>query len=480
MGKDQSQEEAWIEELESVDVSSWVVEELGSVDLGDERLNRRLIETAAQMAGQPSAPLNQACGDWAAAKGGYRMFKNKRLATKKILAPHQTQTQGRMAQHELVLAVQDTTYVDYSTHRKTKGLGPIGTSKQDLWGLVQHSTLTMTPTGLPLGVLTQDVWARDPDAPEMSDYERTKRPIEEKESYKWITALRETVQLTPAGVQVISVCDREADVYELFVEAEQLAAGLLVRATQDRKLLDDETGKVWAAATTAPVSGHLRVQVPAKKDEPEREAVVEVRFCQVTLSPPWRPKREDQQPLPPITLHVILVQEVDPPSNVTPLEWLLLTNVPVENFEDAVTRVRWYRCRWHIEVYFKVLKSGCRIEDCRLGTAERLIRFIALSCVIAWRVYWMTHINRHAPEAPCVVVLAEHEWHALYATIHRTTQLPTEPPTVGQVVRWIAQLGGFLARKGDRDPGSTAIWRGWQRLHDISTTWLIMNKESYG
>jgi hypothetical protein len=480
MGKDQSQEEAWIEELESVDVSSWVVDELGSVDLGDQRLNRRLIETAAQMAGQPSAPLNQACGDWAATKGGYRMFKNKSAASEKIFAPHQGQTQGRMAYHELVLAVQDSTYVDYSTHRKTKGLGPIGTSKQDLWGLVQHSTLALTPTGLPLGILTQEIWARDPDAPEMSDYERTKRPIEEKESYKWITALRETVHLTPAGVQVVSVCDREADVYELFVEAEQLATGLLVRATQDRKLLDDETGKVWAAATAAPVSGHLQVQVPAKQDEPERKAVVEVRFCRVTLNPPWRPNREGQQPLPPITLDVILVQEVDAPDDVTPLEWLLLTNVPVENFEDAVTRVRWYRCRWHIEVYFKVLKSGCRIEDCRLGTAERLIRFIALSSIIAWRMYWVTHINRHAPEASCVVVLAEHEWHALYATIHRTTQLPTEPPTVGQVVRWIAQLGGFLARKGDGDPGCTAIWRGWQRLHDISTTWLIAHKDSYG
>jgi hypothetical protein len=467
-------------ELEAIAPSSWVLRELGGVDLGDQRLNRRLVTTAGQLAAQPTAPVNQACVDWAATKASYRLFQNERVRAVDILAPHQTQTQARMAQYELVLAVQDTTYLDYSSHPQTEGLGPIGTPQQNLHGLVQHSTLALTPTGLPLGVLTQDIWARDTEASKLSAYERRKRPIAEKESHKWLTALRETVQQTPDGVRVVSVCDREADVYEVFVEAEALKTGLLVRATQDRSLLDAETGKVWATVRVAPVRGQLQVHVPAKHDEPERDAIVDVRFCQVTLKPPWRPPHPDPEPLPPITLDVVLVQEVDPPDKVTPLEWLLLTNVPVATFADAVERVKWYRCRWHIEVYFKVLKSGCHVEDCRLGTAERLIRFITLNSIIAWRIYWLTHINRHAPQASCVLVLAEHEWHALYAHIHRTTQLPAQPPTVGQVVRWIAQLGGFLARKGDGDPGITAIWRGWQRLHDIATTWFILRKQTYG
>ena len=402
------------------------------------------------------------------------------MTAAKILAPHQLQTRARMAEYALVLAVQDTTYLDYSTHPQTTGLGPLGTPQQQLRGLVQHSTLVLTPTGLPLGVLTQEIWARDAHAPQLSAYARRKRPLAEKESHKWLTALRETVQQTPAGVQVVSVCDREADMYELFVEVDILATGLLVRATQDRALQDAESGKVWAAVTATPVRGQVQVHVPAQHGEPEREALVDVRFCQVTLKPPWRPVRAAQPPLPPITLTVVLAQEVTPPTDVTPLEWLLLTNVPVTTCTDAVTRIQWYRCRWHIEVYFKVLKSGCHIEDCRLGTATRLIRFITLNSIIAWRIYWLTHINRHAPEAACVLVLAEHEWHALYATMLHTTQLPPQPPTVGQVIRWIAQLGGFLARKGDGDPGITAIWRGWQRLQDIATTWLILRKESYG
>lgn len=467
-------------ELEHVLPSSWVIGELGGVDLGDQRLNRRLVETATQLAAQPTAPLNQACADWAATKASYRLFQNERVTEVSILAPHQTQTQVRMAEHALVLAVQDTTYLDYSSHAQTTGLGPIGTPQQQLRGLVQHSTLVLTPTGLPLGVLTQEIWAREPDAPELSAYERRKRPIAEKESNKWLTALRETVQQTPAGVTVVSVCDREADVYELLVEAERLQTGLLVRATQDRALLDAETGKVWATVSAAPVRGQLRVHVPAKHDEPERDAIVDMRCCQVTLKPPWRLKRPDQEPLPPITLDVVLVQEVHPPAQVTPLEWLLLTNVPVQTFADAVERVKWYRCRWHIEVYFKVLKSGCRVEDCRLADAERLKRFITLTSVIAWRLYWLTHVNRHLPAAPCTLILAEHEWHALYAKIQRTATFPTQPPTVRQAVHWIARLGGFLDRRRDGEPGITAIWRGWQRLQDMADMWRVSRNDTYG
>lgn len=221
--------------------------------------------------------------------------------------------------------------------------------------------------------------------------------------------------------------------------------------------------------------------VPAQEHQPEREATVSVQFCPVTLKPPQRPACEEREPLPAVTLSVVLVREVTPPPDVTPLEWLLLTNVPVHTLEDAVERVRWYRCRWHIEVYFKVLKTGCRLEDCRLATADRLRRFTTLLSIIAWRWYGLTHINRQTPEAPCVLVLAEHEWHALYAVIHHTTRLPDQPPTVRQAIRWIAQLGGFLGRQRDGEPGVTVMWRGWQRLHDIATIWLIMNKEKrYG
>jgi len=464
------------DEIDIAVATDWCAEELAGIDLGDQRLNWRLVDTAAKLTAQPLAPINQACDDWADTKASYRLFQNEKVGAAQILAPHQQRTQERMRSYPLVLAVQDSSYLNYTAHPKTKGLGPIGTAQQDLSGLVMHTTMALTPEGLPLGVLAEDIWARSEETASLSEAERRKRPIEDKESYKWLTALRQTVALTPEGVQVVSVCDREADVYELFVEAQGLGTGLLVRATQDRRLMTPQLGKLWDAVEAAPMAGHLKVHVPAKEGEPERDAIVSVQFSSVTLKPPWRPKRADKEPLPEVTLDAVLVQEVDPPAGVTPLEWLLLTNVPVHGFTQAVERVKWYRCRWHIEVYFKVLKSGCKVEDCRLGTADRLIRYLTLSSIIAWRLYWLTHINRQSPEAPCTIVLAEHEWRALYATLNHTIAPPQQVPTVRQVVRWIAQLGGFLGRKGDGEPGVTVIWRGWQRLHDISATWLLFHQ----
>ena len=401
-----------IKSINVEDATNWCEEELDGVRLGDKRLNARLVNTTVKLAAQPMAPINQACEDWATTKASYRLFKNKAVTPDNILEPHQWRTQERMKSYPLVLAVQDTCFLNYSGHAETKGLGSIGTEEQNLSGLVTHTTLALTPAGLSLGVLAQETWARSEDDKALSEQERRNRPIEEKESYKWLKAMEQTAALTPDGVKVVSVCDREADVYELFVKADELQTDLLVRAAQDRSLMDDDMGKLWAGVEAASIAGYLNVQVPAKNNEPEREATVSVRFCSLTLKPPWRPKSEDKLPLPPITLDVVLVQEVAPPADVTPLEWLLLTNVPVNSFDDAVERVKWYRCRWHIEVYFKVLKSGCKVEDCRLGTADRLIRFLALKSIIAWRLYWLTHINRHCPDAPCITVLAEHEWRA--------------------------------------------------------------------
>jgi len=201
-------------------------------------------------------------------------------------------------------------------------------------------------------------------------------------------------------------------------------------------------------------------------------------LCKVNLSKHKNRYDEKHKPLKPLKLYAVWVKEIDPPADVDPLEWMLLTNVPVTTLADAIERIEWYGQRWHIEVYHKVLKSGCTVEDCRLQTADRLQRYLTLFGVVAWRVYWITHLNRHQPEAPCTLVLTTHEWEALYCTIHHTTKLPKQLPTVRQVVRWIGQLGGFLGRKQDGEPGVTVIWRGWQRLSDIAATWLLLHPKT--
>jgi len=451
--------------------SNWSDEEFARIDLGDTRLDTRFLSVSADLAAHPQAPINQACPDWASTKATYRLFENEKAQPELILSPHQQQTRERMAAYSRVLAIQDTALFNYSAHPMTQGLGPIGTPEQHLQGLVMHSSLVHTVQGLPLGLATQAIWAREEATVEPS--QKQARPIEEKESFKWITALRGTIELAPAGVEVVTVCDREADVYEFFQEAEQLGTKLLVRSTYDRLLIGE--GKLRSVMKAQPVSGQITVEVTAHKDQPARKALCEVRFRSVTLRPPDRPKKFGVT-LSPIRMDVVWVHEIDPPVCVKePLDWMLFTTVPVESFSDALERIRWYKVRWNIEVWHKVLKSGCTVEDCRLETGAKLTRYLTLMSVIAWRLFWMVQMNRQHPEAVCTVVLTEYEWKALYASIHRTTHLPETLPTVGQVIRWMAQLGGFLGRKHDREPGVTVLWRGWQRLQDLAMMWCVVH-----
>lgn len=457
--------------------NEWAVEEFAQVALNDERLNERCRNLAAALAQQPEAPINHACEDWADTKAAYRFFANKKVTPAGILAPHQQRTVARMSQHKQVLAIQDTTFFNYTHHPKTRELGLVGNKKSNQRGFGMHSTLVTTTVGTPMGVLTQAFFNRAADEPSHQPNELRKQPIETKESYKWLAAFEQTLDLAPAGVEVITICDREADIYEMFVLAEERQARLLVRAATDRLLAEEqEVGKLWSKVEQQAVVGHLTVEIAQNKQQAARQATVSVRFVAVSLKPPWRPNKKK---LPSLTLNAILVREENPPPTAKePIEWLLLTNLPVTNFEEAVQVIEWYCCRWQIEVFHKVVKSGCTVEEARLQTADRLQRYIALMCVIAWRLHWLTYLNRSAPDLPCTTILTVTEWQALYMRIHQTTSLPQSPPTVRQAVRWIAQLGGFLGRKRDGEPGIVVVWRGWQRLQDIAATWYLVKDQT--
>ena len=454
----------------------WAADEFAHVELKDARLNRRCQELAVALGQQPNAPINQACEDWADTKAAYRFFDNANVTPESICAPHRQRTVERMRWHRLVLAVQDTTFFNYTHHPQTKGLGMIGTKKQNQQGFGMHSTLAMTPTGMSLGLLTQAFFTRPFDEPSHKPNELQKLPIEEKESYKWIAAFEQTLKLAPAGVEVVTVCDREADIYEMFALAQEKEAALLIRASSNRVLAEAGVSKLWDKVERQAITGCLTVHIAKNQQQEARQATVSVRFTPVRLRPPWRPNKKK---LPPVTLNAILVREDNPLEDVDdPIEWLLLTNTPVETFDDAVPVVKWYCCRWQIEIYHKVIKSGCRVEHCRLQTTDRLWNYIALMSVVAWRLHWLTYINRAEPDLPCTVALTTVEWQALYTRIHHTTSLPETPPTVRQAVRWIAQLGGFLGRKRDGEPGVTVIWRGWQRLQDIAATWYLVKEQT--
>jgi hypothetical protein len=320
-------------------------------------------------------------------------------------------------------------------------------------------------------VLAQHVWAREPDTVGKRAT-RKRRPITEKESQKWLTSVEAVIaaQAQCPHTHFVCVGDREADVYDLFLQERPSGVDLLVRASWNRRV-DHPERYLWDKVAAPPAVATLTVRVPRREAQPARQATVTVRWSLVLLCPPTHRRAEK---LPTLALWAVLAREDHPPAGVEPIEWLLLTTCAVHTTEDAVARVDWYACRWGIEVWHKVLKSGCRLEARQLETADRLRRCLAVYSVIAWRILYATLLSRAMPEAPCTMLLEPEEWQALYCTIHLTATPPATPPPLRQAVHWLGRLGGFLARRGDGEPGVTVLWKGFQHLTDLTLMYRIM------
>ena len=451
------------------DPTNWAVNEFADADLGDLRRTQRLVQLAHTLAQNPGATLPEACGSSAMLKAAYRFFDNDDIEPPDIVQSHIEATYGRLHHVPVVLAVQDTTEADWTSLRATEGLGPLGCSACQ--GLLVHSTLALTPDRVPLGLLAQQVWARDPQ--DIGKSARRKQlPMTQKESQKWLHSLDAvlTARECCPKTHFVSVGDREADVYDVLAAPRCEGVELLIRACRDR-CVSGPHRYVWASVEAQPMAGEIILQVPRRGAQPAREATLALRYCALTLSPPQQRKREG---LPPVELWVVLVREVEPPAQADAIEWLLLTTVAVTCVEEAIERVQWYSGRWGIEVWHRILKSGCRLEARQFATADRLHRCLSLYSVLAWRIFYATMLARAVPEAPCSVLLEPEEWQALYCAIHRVAKPPPEPPTLGQAVQWIAQLGGFVGRRRRDRPGAEVLWRGFQHLGDLTTMYCIM------
>lgn len=449
-------------------MEGWAAKEVGQAQFGDKRLQRRLVRLVQDLAANPAASVPRACGHWAATKAAYRFWDSERVTPEGIRAAHRASTIERIKGKSLVLAIQDTTDLDFTTHKATKGLGPLEHPASR--GLKVHSTLAVSEEGTPLGLLQQAVWVRDPDQIGKR-HQRRKLETKDKESQRWLTAMLGSEEAVPEDTTVVMVADREADIYDLFAQPRRAGSELLIRAEHNRRV--NEADHLWQVAQEAPVIGGYTLTLHRKEDLPARDAVLSVRIAAVKVRPP-RSRRGGSR-LPEVGLNLVLAEEEAAPAGVKPVRWLLLTTLSVDTFDDALRCIRWYSYRWLIERYHYVLKSGCSVEELQLERAERLEKALATYCIVAWRLLWLTYEARRSPEAPCSMVLETHEWQALYCTIHGTPVPPAAPPTLQEVVRWIAQLGGFLGRKSDGHPGVKTTWRGLQRLHDISATWLLLN-----
>lgn len=453
----------------------WVTQEFARADLRDKRLDRRLVKIAEQLAKSPASPINEACGSWASTQAAYRLFNNPKASPAGILKPHWDATALRMAGcGGPVLVMQDTVFFSYGSHVKTRGLGSIGKSNSTHdRGLIMHNALAFTTSGVPLGILSQNIWARG-EIPEEDYQEKIERlqvtPIEEKESSKWLIALKETVERAPAGVSVVTVADRESDFFEFLTHAKDLRAKYLIRARTDRKLVpEDSEGcvRMLDALSDAPALGTMRVEVPSNGSRKARTAHIAVRVAQAMIQAPQRRgAAQASGSSDPVAVTLIGATEQSVPAGSESISWVLLTNLPVKDFESATEKVQWYGKRWGIEIWHKVLKSGCKVEDCLLEEAERLKRFLTLFSIIGVRLMHVAYLARAHPDLPATEVFSAVEVQVLHLRVTKALPPADECQTLRAIVRMLGKLGGHLGRKGDGEPGVLTLWRGWMRLYE--------------
>lgn len=449
---------------------TWAEKEFNTVDLGDKRLNSRVIKLATRLGENSTESIPSACYGWHEAKGAYRFFENEKVTAEKVLAPHIKETHHRMAREKRVLLLQDTTELDYSAHHKKTGIGYLNSSKHK--GLLEHPLYAITEDRLPLGLVSMCWWTRESLGQSIRHEDR---PIDEKETFRWLEHYRKGNSLAQSmpGTHFVVVGDRESDIYELLMEAAEAkqiggpVADLLVRSSHDRLVQtnDGMLGKLREIVSKSAVLGNVEFESQSRNGASARWVIQDVRAMQLTIRPTQR--RGNRGKIRPFIINVVHMKEIDPPEGVEPVEWFLLTTIDVAgNFKKACEVIKWYLARWEIELYFKTLKSGCTVEEIQLQEEQRFLSCLALYHVIAWQIMFLVKIARVHPTLCCTEFLTEDEWRTAYILIKK--KKPSKPPMIGEAIKLIAQVGGYLARKSDGPPGLKNLWRGLTRLHQFT------------
>lgn len=452
--------------------SKWLDLELSGCKFKDARLAKRFRKLIEQTEDAVGESIPHACEDWANTKAAYRFFANPRVSEDDILSGHFAATGERVAERtEPVLVLHDTTEFSFQrgdpdaigfTRVMNRGRHKTERHKHHkVCGVLMHSALAVTTQGLPLGLAAATFWTRKKfkgdSARQRGNLKRT--PIEEKESARWPANLRlASERLGPQ--RCIHVADREGDIYEFLCAADEAGTHFLVRSHVDRWAGEGDHTIADEMAGVA-IKGLHRIEVTNERGEP-RQATLEIKYRKVRVLPPLR----KQKHLPALTLTVIHAVERDTPKGSKTIDWKLVTDLSVGSRAEAIEKLQWYAMRWKIEVYHKILKSACKIEDSKLRTADRLVNLIAVFCVLSWRIFWMTMVNRAAPAAPPTAALTDLEIKLLdYLVADRSTTPPQG--TLSRYIIKTAQLGGYLARANDPPPGNKLMWKGLTRLTDI-------------
>jgi len=462
---------------------AWVNDEFDLLDLDDLRLDRRARLILERFASKPSLSIPAGCnGDQAEIAATYRFFDNDKVDDFEIFRAHRHATMRRMRDFPVVLLPQATTEFDYTRPREiVTGAGPLTYENQR--GFHSHVQVAFTPQRLCLGTVDAETWGRDPEDFGKRRRKRTK-PIQAKESFRWVLGYERACAVAAQlpNTQIVSIADAESDIYECFaaalpaIDAPRRAEWIIRACQHDRRLAaNEEHRQLLQALQQRRLLGTVTLNVARKKGRSKRTATLEVRSGTVTLKPPQRPA--DQPRLPEVTINVVWLRERQAPSGEEPIEWLLLTSLPVATFEQACLVAEYYACRWQIEIFFKVLKSGCQVEKLQLETADRLKPCLAMYMIVAWRVLYATMLGRECPELSCEVIFAEEEWKSVW-TVQRGEPLPKQAPNLGTFLKLVGELGGHEGAPWDGPLGPKRMWIGLQRTVDFGFAWRRFGPEA--
>jgi hypothetical protein len=459
----------------TVEAETWADREVAGCEFGDERLAKRFRKLLGRIGSALGGSIPLVCQDWANTKAAYRFFSNDRVSEEEILTGHFQSTRDRIAANGgPLLVLHDTTEFTFQrekthaiglTYRINSGRDKAGRLRSHtVCGILMHSSLAVTMEGIPLGLAAVKFWTRKKfkgTAALKKKINPTRVPIEKKESIRWLENMKQATELFAEPGRCVHIGDRESDIFELFCTAQELGTHFLVRTCVDR-LAGDGDHTIADEMDEVGAKGLHCIEVRDNNGDPAG-AVLEIKYRRIRILPPIG----KQNRYPALTLTVIHAEERETPKNRKKIEWKLITDLPVRSYREAVEKLEWYAMRWKIEVFHKILKSGCKAEESKLRTAERLVNLISVFRILSWRVFWMTMINRSAPEAPPSIVLTRTEIELLDRLVNDRGKVLPRRKTIGTYLTKIARLGGYLARATDPPPGNMVMWRGLSRLTDI-------------
>ena len=468
-------------------MDDWVSEEFFELELGDKRVNKTAKKIINNLASQPGAAIPIVFKTWPETKACYEFFHNGKVQSEKILTPHREATLRRIRKETVVLLPQDTSSLNYTTKPSIKDLGNIGSSSKTR-GYFVHPLLAITPSRINLGIISTKIWTRDLEKEKRTGHDVYALPIEEKEKFRWIESYRIACDVAKKcpDTQIISMTDREGDFADFFNAVQDCQkenekfAHLIVRSYHDRAIesstepLDIKNEeqrklekKLMNKLMMSKPLGEIKFTIPATTNRPSRIVSQTLKSAKVTFKKRSTGKNSNY---PSVIINAVMAIEDNPPEGTEPLVWVFLTTLPIDTFKQVASVIEYYLCRWEIEIFFKMLKSGCKIEERRL-TEGAIIPLIAIFLIIAWRIMYVMKMGRTCPEMSCESIFSAAEWKSVHKILKKEAKLPESPPSLGDFVKMIATLGGYLNRKNDPPPGPKAMWIGFNRMHDFAMAW---------